>query len=98
MLVANSSDRVELRHASQHLGSNIRTARVITEKFCKQFFVSVGSREARLDRYLWNGKLPELNTYITFTRLGRLCASNFLIRNQMRPHFLDAAQCLKIAP
>ncbi len=58
MLVANGSDKAELRHASEHLGCNIRTARVVAEVFGEQFFAPVRSREARLDRYLRNGESP----------------------------------------
>jgi hypothetical protein len=54
VLYANGSDKVEFSHASQHLGCNIRTARVVAEVFGEQFFVPVRSREARLDRYLRN--------------------------------------------
>jgi hypothetical protein len=54
VLAANDSDKAELRHASQHLGCNIRTAWVVAEVFGEQFFAPVRSREARLDRYLRN--------------------------------------------
>ena len=54
MLVANGSDKAEFRHASEHLGRNIRTAWVVAEIFGEQFFAPVWSREARLDRYLRN--------------------------------------------
>jgi hypothetical protein len=54
VLIANGSDKVEFRHASEHLACNIRTARVVAEVFGEQFFVPVRSREARLDRYLRN--------------------------------------------
>jgi hypothetical protein len=58
VLVANDSDKAELRHASEHLGSNIRTARVVAKIFSKQFFAPVRSRVPRLDRYLRNGESP----------------------------------------
>ncbi len=54
MLIANDSDKVEFRHASEHLACDIRTARVVAEVFGEQFVVPVRSREARLDRYLRN--------------------------------------------
>ena len=58
MLVANDSDKAEFRHASEHLGCNIRTARVVADVFGEQFFAPVWSLEARLDRYLRNGESP----------------------------------------
>ena len=33
VLVANYGDKAELRHTSEHLGSNIRTGRVVTDVF-----------------------------------------------------------------
>ena len=56
MLVANGSDKTYLRHASEHLGSNIGAIRMVAEIFREYFFVSVRSREARLYRYWRNGK------------------------------------------
>ena len=58
MLIANDSDSSEFHHASEHLGSNIGTAGVVTEIFSEQFFAPVRSREARLDRHLRNGSIP----------------------------------------
>jgi hypothetical protein len=50
VLVANGSDKAEFRHASEHLGCNIRTAWVVAEIFGEQFFAPVERRQARLDR------------------------------------------------
>jgi hypothetical protein len=58
VLVANGSDKLEFRHASQHLGSNIRTLWVVAEVFRYQFFAPVRSGKARLDRYLRNEESP----------------------------------------
>ena len=58
MLVASDSDKAEFRHASEHLGSNIGTAWMVTEILSEQFFAPVRNREARLDRYLRNGESP----------------------------------------
>ncbi len=54
MLAANSSDKVEFRHTSEHLSRNIGTVRMVAEVFGEQFFAPVRSCEARLDRYLRN--------------------------------------------
>jgi hypothetical protein len=58
VFVASDRDKAESRHVSEHLSSNIRTARVVTEKFCEEFFAPVRHHEARLDRYLRNGESP----------------------------------------
>jgi hypothetical protein len=58
VLVANRCDNVEFQHTTEHLGGNIRAARVVAEIFGKQFFAPVRSRKARLDRYLRNGESP----------------------------------------
>jgi hypothetical protein len=55
MFVANHGGKAYVRRASQHLGSDVRTARMVTHEFCKQFFASVRIDEARLDRHLWHG-------------------------------------------
>jgi hypothetical protein len=66
VLVANSRNKAELPHASEHLRSNIRTARVVAEMLSEQFFSPVGSREAGFYRYLRNGKSPtECFHYLT---------------------------------
>jgi hypothetical protein len=54
VLVTNDSDKAEFRHASEHLGRNIRTAWEVAEVFGELFFAPVRSCEARLDRYLRN--------------------------------------------
>jgi hypothetical protein len=58
VLVANHSDGLDFHHASEHLCSNIRTVRVVTEIFSQHFFEPVRSRKARLDRHLRNGESP----------------------------------------
>jgi hypothetical protein len=58
VLVAHGSDKVELKHATEHLGGNIRAARAVAEIFSKLFFAPVRSSEVRLDRYLRNGESP----------------------------------------
>ena len=55
VLVANNSNKAYVPHVSQHLGSDIRTARMVAHEFRKQFFPSVWIDEARLDRYLCHG-------------------------------------------
>jgi hypothetical protein len=50
VLFANSSYNAYLYHASDHLRSNVRTARMITEIFSKVFFASVRGRVASLNR------------------------------------------------
>jgi hypothetical protein len=54
VLAANNNRKVEFRHASEHLGCNIRTVWVVAEIFGEQFFAPVERRQARLDRYLRN--------------------------------------------
>ena len=58
MLVANDSGPVEFHHAPEHLGSDVRTARLIAQIFREKLFVSVRSPEACFDRYLRNGRSP----------------------------------------
>jgi hypothetical protein len=58
VLVANGCDNAELSRASERVGSNIRTSRVVAKIFSEQFFAAVWSLEARLDRYLRNGESP----------------------------------------
>ena len=58
MLFANDSEQAEFRHASEHLGRNIRTAWMVAEVFGEQFFTPVRRGEARLDRYLRNRESP----------------------------------------
>lgn len=54
MLVTNGCYQAELHRASEHMGSNVGTSRVIAEIFGEQLFAPVWSLEARLDRYLRN--------------------------------------------
>jgi hypothetical protein len=72
VLVANHGDKGQFPHASKRLCSNIGTARMVTEVFSEQFFVSVGSRKARLDRYLWNGNAPKPYLRIILRLIGLL--------------------------
>lgn len=58
VLVADGCDNANFPHAPKHMGSNIGTAGLVTEIFGKQFFTAVRSREARLDRYLRNWRIP----------------------------------------
>ncbi len=58
MLVARGDGKAELRHASEYLGSNIGTVRVVAQIFREQLFAPVRSREACLNRYLRNGESP----------------------------------------
>jgi len=62
VLVANGSDKTYLRHASEHLGSNIGAIRMVAEIFREYFFVSVRSREARLLSLLEEWEIPDQNT------------------------------------
>jgi hypothetical protein len=55
VLFANNSDKAYVHDASERLGCDIRTARVVTHEFREYFFVSVRSREARLNCHLWHG-------------------------------------------
>ena len=77
MLVTNDSDSSELHHASEHLGSNIGTAGVVTEIFGEQFFAPVRSRDACLDRYLRNWESPIRIIRIILCAEGS-CASDLL--------------------
>lgn len=54
MLFASCSAKADVLHTSEHMGSNIGTARVVAEVFRELFFAAVRSRDARLDRYLRN--------------------------------------------
>jgi hypothetical protein len=58
VLVADSRHNADLSDASERVGSNVGTARLVAQIFSKQFFVSVRSRQARLNRYLRNGESP----------------------------------------
>ena len=58
MFVADGCDNADFPYAAERLGSNIVTARVITEIFRECFFAPVWRREARLDRYLRNWESP----------------------------------------
>jgi hypothetical protein len=80
VVIANGSDKVEFRHASEHLACKIRTARVVAEVLGEQFFAPVRSREARLDRYLRNGEIPDPNISLYYSmRRRRLAQVDFCI-------------------
>jgi hypothetical protein len=54
VLIANGYDKAELPRASERMGSNIGTPRLVAEIFSEQFFAAVRIGQARLDRYLRN--------------------------------------------
>ena len=58
VLVTNGYGKAEFPRASERVGGNIRTSRVIAQIFSEQFFATVWRLEARLDRYLRNGGSP----------------------------------------
>lgn len=78
MLIANHSDKVEFCHASEHLACNIRTAWVVAEIFGEQFFAPIRRREARLDRYLRYGEIPDPSISLVFDAQKAPCTSGFL--------------------
>ena len=59
VLVTNGRGKAEFPRASERVGGNIRTSRVIAQIFSEQFFATVWRLEARLDRYLRNGRSPD---------------------------------------
>jgi hypothetical protein len=58
VLVAGGRHDADLSDATECVGSNIGTARMVAEIFSEQFFDPVRSREARFDRYLRNRGSP----------------------------------------
>jgi hypothetical protein len=58
VFLADNRGQAKVSEASEHLGSNIGTVLVVTEIFSEQFFASVWSGEARLDRYPRNRESP----------------------------------------
>ena len=68
MLVANDRDGAEFRHAAEHSGSYVGATRVVTKVFSEQLFAPVWSREARLDRHMWNGESPTEYLYCVIDR------------------------------
>ena len=58
MVVANHGHEAELRNATEHASTNIGTPRVVANVFRENFFATVWSRNARLNRYPRNGSLP----------------------------------------
>jgi hypothetical protein len=77
VLVADDRRKADVPRPSKHLSSNIRTARVVAKIFSHQFFAPVWSGEARLDRYLWNGK-----PLTKYRMLGAGCTSDFLVSHE----------------
>ena len=78
VLAANGSDKAEFRRVSEHLGCNIRTAWVVTEIFGEQFFAPIRRREARLDRYLRYGEIPDPSISPVFDAQKAPCTSGYL--------------------
>jgi hypothetical protein len=75
VLFANCSAKADLLHASEHMGGNIGTARVVAEVFRKLFFAAVRSSDARPNRYLRNREPPGQMTQLLW--VNESCASNF---------------------
>ncbi len=58
VLVTYGCGKAKFPRTSECVGSNIRTSRVIAKIFSEQFFATVWRLEARLNRYLRNGGIP----------------------------------------
>jgi hypothetical protein len=84
VLVAYGYGKAELPRASERVGSNIGTTRVIAKIFCEQFFAPVWSLEARLDRYLRNGDSPDRLLALSM-RGGRLVQVEFWCPDREMP-------------
>lgn len=54
MIVTNCSSTRGFFDVAQHAGSYIRAARMVAEVLGKLFFMAIGGRDARVDRYLRN--------------------------------------------
>jgi hypothetical protein len=78
VLFASCSAKADVLHTSEHMGSNIGTARVVAEVFRELFFAPVRIRDARLDRYLRNWEPP--GQMIKLLWVDDYCASNFRFR------------------
>ena len=76
MLVTNGCGKAEFPRASERVGRDIRTSRVVAEIFSEQFFATIWRLEARLDRYLRNGGSP--NRLVLLSRAELQGASGFL--------------------
>jgi hypothetical protein len=60
VLVTNGRDNADFSNASEHMGSNIGTARVVAQILREELFVPVWHCDARLDRHLRNRSSPYL--------------------------------------
>jgi len=58
VLFANCGANADSPHASERMGSNIGTVRVVAEIFSELFFTAVRSHHARLNRDLRNRESP----------------------------------------
>ena len=58
VLVANHGHDAKLHNATERVSGNIGTARVVANVFREDFFATVWSRDARLNRYSRNGVPP----------------------------------------
>jgi hypothetical protein len=58
VLFANCGADADPLHASERMGSNIGTVRVVAEIFRELFFTAVRSHHARLNRYLRKRESP----------------------------------------
>jgi hypothetical protein len=84
MLVAYGCYSADLSHTPEHVGSNVGTTCLIAQIFCEQLFAPVRSREARLDRYLRNGK-PPLRILALFDAHEGLLRKEFLYPDEVPP-------------
>ena len=75
MLVADGGCGADFHGASEDMGCNVGTIRLVAQIFGELFFVSVWSFEARFDRYPRNGEFLPLP--ISDAKCG-FCASSFL--------------------
>lgn len=58
MLFAHCGANADSLHASERMGSDIGTVRVVAEIFRELFFTAIRSHHARLNRYLRNRESP----------------------------------------
>jgi hypothetical protein len=56
VLFANCRAKADLFYASEHVGGNIRTSRVVAKVLSNLFFAAVRTRDARLNRYVRHGE------------------------------------------
>ena len=60
MFVADGGHRADFSHATERMGSNVGAAWLVAEVFGEKFFAPVRRREARLDCYLRNWRVPSV--------------------------------------